>query len=713
MGKTISEDGRIIQGKYEGYFVYLWETNESLSIHKERIYEAGMLTVSNKQSSQVYIISKDSITDTRDMGSAVHKANPEAVMKVGFWFGAAAALVANQIGTRESYNVAVEYPDGERSLLQLNSYAYQTFKSIEFAVSEDNRKKQLESENTTAGTTNVSNNSNESNDQAVSNKTQVVKRQILINTENIQASIKRAFLFLEDEEWETAEEYFDSILDIDPENAEAYLGKLMAHKRVSQKDEIINQDKSFFEDKLFKRALRFADDTIKGELESYQSKKAENENNAFFERTYKSIVEEVNCAQTPYQYSLLQKNFIAFKGYKDTALLADQCSAKAKELTEANYSRAHALMNEKKYLEAIRFFISVIDYRDSRAQSEKCAREIESERKVYCNELSDIQEKDKNLQIEKDQLEHRIDAIKQNIRDYNIRQKEIEQMNEEYARIKKRIEGFEAELSELGRFSISKKKKIQNEIDFYTGELERTFIKISEKENTTYTNQNLQTDSREIEESEKRINEIKQIQQNNETRLGELNKLLNSLICFSPETIQNKNADVFGVISESTLYLFWTNSMKTKITNDYLSQNKINEVIVMPGITTIPSYAFKDCNSLKRVAISDSVTRIEKGAFTSCNGLVEITIPSGVIFIGESAFSMCEILSTVKISDDNLLTIEDNAFFGCKNLTTVHMSSRVQHIGNSAFAYCSKLKSITLPPNVVLGKDAFKSTKIE
>ena len=27
MGKPISEDGRIIQGKYEGYFVYLWKLN--------------------------------------------------------------------------------------------------------------------------------------------------------------------------------------------------------------------------------------------------------------------------------------------------------------------------------------------------------------------------------------------------------------------------------------------------------------------------------------------------------------------------------------------------------------------------------------------------------------------------------------------------------------------------------------------------------------
>ena len=324
MGQNIAEDGRIVQGKYEGFFVYIWKANESLSIHKERIYEAGWVTVSNKQSSQVFIINKDSITDTQDMGSAVHKANTEAVLKVGFWFGAVAAMAANQIGTRESYTVAIEYPDGERSLLQLNSYAYQTFKSIEFAVSEEKRKKQLESKNTTAVTTDLSNDSKKINDEAVSNQTQVIKRQILINTENIEASLKRAFLFLEDEEWETAEEYFDSILDIDPEKAEAYLGKLMAKKRVSQKDAIINQDDSFFGDKLFKRALRFADETFKDELESYQSKKAQNENDAFFERAYKDIVEEMYSAQTPYQFNQLQTKLLAFKGYKDTNFVTIQ-----------------------------------------------------------------------------------------------------------------------------------------------------------------------------------------------------------------------------------------------------------------------------------------------------------------------------------------------------------------------------------------------------
>lgn len=40
--------------------------------------------------------------------------------------------------------------------------------------------------------------------------------------------LRRGNLFLEDGDWKNADTYFDKVLDLDPECAEAYLGKLMA-----------------------------------------------------------------------------------------------------------------------------------------------------------------------------------------------------------------------------------------------------------------------------------------------------------------------------------------------------------------------------------------------------------------------------------------------------------------------------------------------------
>ena len=59
--------------------------------------------------------------------------------------------------------------------------------------------------------------------------------------------LKRAFMFLEDGEWASATEYCERVLDQDPENAKAYLGKLMAELRVNLQDIISDCSEPFDE----------------------------------------------------------------------------------------------------------------------------------------------------------------------------------------------------------------------------------------------------------------------------------------------------------------------------------------------------------------------------------------------------------------------------------------------------------------------------------
>lgn len=132
MATVNPEAGNVLQGKYEGKYVYVWEKNKSLSIHWDRTKE-GFLT-NTWESTKMFTISSDSIKSVQDMGSSVQSANPETVLKAGFWFGAAAAIAASNLGNQTTHLVAVEYLDGEKSLLRLNNWAYDTFKSIEFAI---------------------------------------------------------------------------------------------------------------------------------------------------------------------------------------------------------------------------------------------------------------------------------------------------------------------------------------------------------------------------------------------------------------------------------------------------------------------------------------------------------------------------------------------------------------------------------------------------
>lgn len=85
------------------------------------------------------------------------------------------------------------------------------------------------------------------------------------NKENL---IKRAYMFLEDGEFETADTYFDKILDIDIEDSRAYIGKLLAECKLTSEDEIPNLPQTITEDKNYIKALRFATPEQKARYEA-------------------------------------------------------------------------------------------------------------------------------------------------------------------------------------------------------------------------------------------------------------------------------------------------------------------------------------------------------------------------------------------------------------------------------------------------------------
>ena len=82
-----------------------------------------------------------------------------------------------------------------------------------------------------------------------------------------QALVKRAFIFLDDNNLDEAERYLEQALRQDPENSLAYIGKLMIELKVHNLDELSNISSSLKEQKLFLRALKFANDEEKIKLE--------------------------------------------------------------------------------------------------------------------------------------------------------------------------------------------------------------------------------------------------------------------------------------------------------------------------------------------------------------------------------------------------------------------------------------------------------------
>ena len=97
-----------------------------------------------------------------------------------------------------------------------------------------------------------------------------VRESVAVNSGNAneESLLKRAFMFLEDGDWSAADEYCEKVLDIDPENARAYLGKLMAECRACRMEDLQNCRQPFDGSGNYNKILRFADpkliETLKG-----------------------------------------------------------------------------------------------------------------------------------------------------------------------------------------------------------------------------------------------------------------------------------------------------------------------------------------------------------------------------------------------------------------------------------------------------------------
>lgn len=98
------------------------------------------------------------------------------------------------------------------------------------------------------------------------------KEMTLTNGNNGAASgsqllLRRATLALEDGEWDRADEFCEQALNMDPDNAEIYVAKLMAEVRACTRNELKNSCDSFENSKNYMKAIRLGSPELKKELE--------------------------------------------------------------------------------------------------------------------------------------------------------------------------------------------------------------------------------------------------------------------------------------------------------------------------------------------------------------------------------------------------------------------------------------------------------------
>lgn len=112
--------------------------------------------------------------------------------------------------------------------------------------------------------------------------------------------LKRAQLFLEDVEYEEALKYCEKALDIDPENAEAYILMLMAETGVIVREDLARVRTPLNTYDSYKKAIRFASPEVHEELSRYNKQTIENDKeeqkkNELYEIEKKKEQEEIHA----------------------------------------------------------------------------------------------------------------------------------------------------------------------------------------------------------------------------------------------------------------------------------------------------------------------------------------------------------------------------------------------------------------------------------
>ena len=211
-----------------------------------------------------------------------------------------------------------------------------------------------------------------------------VRESVAVNSGNAneESLLKRAFMFLEDGDWSTADEYCEKVLDIDPENARAYLGKLMAECRACRLEDLQNCRQPFDGNGNYNKILRFAEPKLIETLKGYIAHINERNENACLTGIYDGAVNAMNSANSEGEYKAAAKIFKSIPGFKDADNLVEKCLDKAEICRkDALYNSACSNMTGniiRNYESAIRMFESISGWKDADEQIRICQEKIEN-----------------------------------------------------------------------------------------------------------------------------------------------------------------------------------------------------------------------------------------------------------------------------------------------------------------------------------------------
>ena len=212
----------------------------------------------------------------------------------------------------------------------------------------------------------------------------VVKETVVVNggSANVAPLLKRVFMFLEDSNWEEADEYCEKVLDQDPENAQAYLGKLMAELKVRKPEQLADCKTPFDKSINYQKVMRFGDEKLAETLTGHITHIKERNEYTRQNTAYEKAVQNMNSAKSAQDFAAIRDTFKTIPGFKNADELAEKNDEYYKDAIYFSAKRSVEQRTYDGYNNAVKQLSLIPEWKDSDSlktefikQGEECRKD--------------------------------------------------------------------------------------------------------------------------------------------------------------------------------------------------------------------------------------------------------------------------------------------------------------------------------------------------
>lgn len=271
-----------------------------------------------------------------------------------------------------------------------------------------------------------------------------------------ESLLRRAALYLEDREWDSADEYCERVLDMEPENGLAYLYELMSQYECATEADLKNCSAPINTNNLYEKVMRFGTPKQKTYLDECSQTIEERLENKKLNELYTQAQNQMDSAASEADYRTAADLFSNLTKYNDAEVKMQQCLEKAEETRKNSIYKKALICASRNSLEdlahAVELFAQIPGWRNVDVESVTCQSRLAELEKIQ----KDLIEQKRINKIESERKRH----------EKNERAKKIKQLKKQITHINKELttqsEIVNNLLYELG---LQKKEIIETDID--------------------------------------------------------------------------------------------------------------------------------------------------------------------------------------------------------------------------------------------------------